>query len=264
MPTDAGAAAPVALFLFAHQDDEFGVFHAIEDCRRRGLRVVCAYFTRGAAGLAARRNAESARVLASLGVDPADIVFAGDALGIDDGALYTSLDRAGDWIARWLSSFAHIDKIHVTAWEGGHHDHDALHALAAHAAGRAGLLPRLRQYALYNRYRCRGPLFRVLSPLAANGPAETVRIPLARRLAYLRLCLQYPSQRMTWIGLFPFVLLHYLVRGTQTLQGVSLARMEERPHAGMLYYEYRDFCRWERLQERLAAWRGQAGAGAAG
>jgi LmbE family N-acetylglucosaminyl deacetylase len=29
---------PAALFLFAHQDDEFGVFQRIADCRRRGLR----------------------------------------------------------------------------------------------------------------------------------------------------------------------------------------------------------------------------------
>lgn len=260
MPTEPGAAQPVALFLFAHQDDEFGVFHVIEACRRQGRRVVCAYFTRGAGALAARRNAESARVLARLGVAGEDILFAGDELGIDDGALYTALDRAGDRMMRWLASFAAVENIYAPAWEGGHHDHDALHALAAHAADRLGLLPRLRQYALYNRYRCPGPFFRVLAPLAANGPAETFRIPPARRLAYLRLCLQYPSQRLTWIGLFPFVLLHYLLRGTQTLQGVSLARMEERPHAGRLYYEYRDFCRWEQLREGLAAWRRKAGA----
>ena len=85
-------------------------------------------------------------------------------------------------------------------------------------------------------------------------------VKMGGRWLHLRLCLQYPSQRMTWIGLFPFVLLHYLMRGTQTLQGVRLERMEERPHAGTLYYEYRNFCRWERLQERLAEWRRKAGA----
>jgi LmbE family N-acetylglucosaminyl deacetylase len=255
MPIDSRGGVPVALFLFAHQDDEFGVFHVIDACRRRGQRVVCAYLTRGVDGVAPRRNAESVRVLARLGVSRDDIVFAGDELGIDDATLYTALERADGWIERWFSSFEAIDTIHVLAWEGGHHDHDALHALAAQVADRLGLLPRLRQFPLYNGFRCPGPLFRVLAPLAANGPVESFPIPLSRRVVHLRLCLQYPSQWKTWTGLFPFVLFHYIVSGRQTLQAVRLDRIEERPHAGRLYYEQRNFCRWERLQERLREWR---------
>lgn len=259
MPTEPSSNRPVALFLFAHQDDEFGVFHVIEECRRRGQHVVCAYFTRGANGTALRRNAESTQVLGRLGVGPENIVFAGDQLGIDDTSLYTSLDRADVWITRWFSSFDNVENIYVTAWEGGHHDHDALHALTVRVAHRLGLVGRVRQYSLYNRYRRPGPLFRVLTPLAANGPVQASRIPLLRRLAYLRFCLQYPSQPITWIGLFPFVLLHYLLRGTQTLQAVSLDRIKEKPHAGTLYYEHRKFCSWERLQERLRAWQSKEG-----
>jgi hypothetical protein len=260
MPIEPRHVAPVALFLFAHQDDEFGVFHVIEACRRRGQRVVCAYLTRGSDSTGPRRNVESTRVLASLGVSPEDIVFAGDHLGIDDGALYTTLDRADAWIGQWFSSFETIGAIYILAWEGGHHDHDALHALTAQVADRLGLLPRLRQFALYNGYRCPGLLFRVLAPLAANGPVESFAIPLSRRLAYLRLCLSYPSQWKTWIGLFPFVLLHYVMHGRQTLQPVCLDRIEERPHAGTLYYEARNFCRWERMQDRLREWRSRRGA----
>lgn len=257
MPIEPHGAAPVALFLFAHQDDEFGVFHVIDTCRRRGQRVVCAYFTRGSGELAARRNAESIHVLGRLGVAPDNIVFAGDELGIDDGALYLSLERTEAWIERWFSSFGAIESIHVLAWEGGHHDHDALHVLATGVAERRGLLSRLRQFALYNGYRCPGPLFRVLAPLAANGPIQSFPIPLRRRIAYLGLCLQYPSQWKTWVGLFPFVLLHYLLDGRQTLQGVQPERTGERPHAGMLYYEKRNFCSWERMRERLQAWQGR-------
>lgn len=253
--------SPVALFLFAHQDDEFGVFHVIDACRRRGQRVVCAYLTRGSNGSASRRNAESRRVLGYLGVDTQDILFAGDELGIDDTMLYKSLERADAWIEQWFASFEHIERIHVLAWEGGHNDHDALHALAAQVADRLNLLPRLHQFSLYNGYRCPGPFFKVLTPLTANGPIESFRIPLLRRLAYLRLCLQYPSQRMTWVGLFPFVVLHYLTSGRQTLQAVALDRIEERPYAGTLYYEKRNFCRWEELQEHLHKWRNWSGTG---
>lgn len=254
MPTEPHSGEPVDLFLFAHQDDEFGVFHLIDACRRQGRRAACAYFTRGAGGLAARRNEESRRVLGKLGVNPSDIVFAGDLLAIDDAYLHQSLDAAGAWIGEWIGSFETVGHIYVPAWEGGHHDHDALHALAVIAARRLGLLPRVRQFALYNHKGCPGPLFRVLSPLAANGPVEFQRIGWAKRLAYLRLCLAYPSQRTTWIGLFPFVLLHYLLDGRQAVQAASMERLQQRPHAGTLYYEQRGFCEWQRLEDALLRW----------
>lgn len=255
MPIEERGASPVVLFLFAHQDDEFGVFHLLDECRRQGHRAVCAYLTRGVNGLALRRNEESRLVLARLGVAAGDILFAGDELGIDDATLPERLDAAGDWIARWLASSARVERIFVTAWEGGHHDHDALHALTVEISRRLGLLPVVRQFALYNHHRCPGPLFKVLSPLVANGPVESSRIPLARRLAHLRLCLRYPSQATTWIGLFPFVLLHYLLSGRQAVQAPSVERLGEKPHAGTLYYEQRGFYRWELMREKLRKWR---------
>lgn len=248
---------PVDLFLFAHQDDEFGVFHLIDECRRQGRRVACAYLTRGVNGLAGTRNEESLHVLVQLGVDARDVVFAGDLLAIDDAHLPLSLEAAGNWISEWIGSFGAVQRIHVTAWEGGHHDHDALHALTLHAANRHALLPKVRQFALYNHKGCPGPLFRVLSPLAANGPVEFQTIPWSKRLAYLRLCLKYPSQRMTWIGLFPFVSLHYLLDGRQALQAVSMARLEQRPHPDTLYYEQRGFFQWSRMQDMLLRWQGR-------
>lgn len=239
---------PVALFLFAHQDDEFGVYHAIDLCVARGQQVVCAYLTRGAA----RRNDESIAVLTAMGVAREDIVFAGDALAIDDGSLPAHLARAGTWIDSWFDSFDAIGQVCVTAWEGGHHDHDALHVLALHAAERRALLPRLRQYSLYNGHRLPGRLFRVLSPLAANGAVDSMPIPWPSRLRHLRQCLRYPSQRKTWFGLFPFVLVHYLLRGVQQLQPVSIARLAQKPHAGALFYERRFGFSWEQMQSRLA------------
>jgi len=254
MPTDT---APAALFLFAHQDDEFGVFERILDCRGRGLHVACAYLTDGqtASASAAQRNRESLAVLARLGVAPQDVFFAGAELGIGDARLPLHLARAADWIGAWIDRYPAFDTLHVTAWEGGHHDHDALHALAVTLAAERGLIKRTRQFSLYQAEGLPGPLFRVLAPLAANGPAEAIRIPWGRRLRYLRACLSYPSQRNTWLGLFPFVLLHYLLRGVEQLQPVAPARLDTRPHAGALYYEKRKFFTWERMQEALAAWR---------
>ena len=248
---------PSALFLFAHQDDEFGVFERIAACRRQGLRVVCAYLTDGqtAKASAATRNAESLAVLARLGVAPEDVHFAGQSLGIGDARLPLHMDAAGRWIGAWIDSHFPVDSIHVTAWEGGHHDHDALHALTVLLAAQRGLLARTWQFSLYQADGLPGPLFRVLAPLAANGPVTTSPIPWPGRRQYLRMCLSYPSQRTTWVGLFPMVLLHYLSHGAQTLQPVTPARLAERPHPGPLYYEKRRFFTWERLAEALEAWR---------
>lgn len=251
---------PAALFLFAHQDDEFGVFQRIADCRREGMHVACAYFTDGvtASATAAQRNAESRAVLARLGVADADIVFAGEQLGIGDATLPLHLDAAAAWLDTWLDGFPAIEALHVTAWEGGHHDHDALHALAVTLAARRGLLARTWQYALYQAKSLPGPLFRVLAPLPENGPARTWPISWPARRAYLGYCLSYPSQRGTWIGLLPFVLLHYVLRGTQALQAVDPGRLDARPHAGPLYYEKRAFFTWERMAQLVGAWRAKA------
>jgi LmbE family N-acetylglucosaminyl deacetylase len=248
---------PTALFLFAHQDDEFGVFQRIADCRAQGLRVACAYFTDGATptATAARRNRESLAVLARLGVAPEDVHFAGGQLGIGDAGLPQHLAPAARWLAHWLDGFEDIDSLHVTAWEGGHHDHDALHALAVTVAARRGLLARTWQYSLYQAAGLPGPLFRVLAPLPQNGQPRTRTIPWRARRAYLGYCLSYPSQRGTWVGLFPFVLLHYLLRGTQALQPVDPARLDQRPHPGPLYYEKRRFFSWDQMTRLVREWR---------
>lgn len=244
---------PAALFLFAHQDDEFGVFHRIEECVRNGLRVHCAYFTDGATASASAvtRNAESLAVLRQLGVRAEDVAFAGQQAGIPDAGLPERLPAAHAWLRGWLARFDRIDSIHVTAWEGGHHDHDALHALAVIVAQELGLLGRLRQFALYNAHGCLHPFFNALTALAENGPPDSQRIPLRARLRYLRLCASYPSQKSTWIGLLPFVALRYLVRGRQDLQAVSPGRLDEQPHPGKLYYERRAFYTWPAMRARL-------------
>jgi len=171
-------------------------------------------------------------------------------LGIGDAQLLQKLDSAATWLREWLQE-RKPEVIYIPAWEGGHHDHDALHALATHLLRSGGVRTTCWQFSLYNAWRRRAPLFRVLSPLADNGPAQCETIPWGARLRYLRLCLGYPSQARSWLGLLPFVLVHYLLRGTQCLQPVDVARSLERPHAGTLYYEARGFHTWDAVRSRL-------------
>jgi LmbE family N-acetylglucosaminyl deacetylase len=243
---------PAALFLFAHQDDEYGVFHRIEECVREGKRVHCAYFTDGASCTpSARRNHESLAVLAQLGVRSKDVAFAGEQVGLRDANLPEQLPSAYAWLSQWLDQFTRIDSIHIPAWEGAHQDHDALHALMVKAAQARGMLALLRQFPLYHGYRAIHPYVNALSPLAANGPVTTATIPWRARRRYLLLCLSYRSQKRTWAGLLPFVLWHYLLHGTQALQPACAARIEQQPHEGTLYYERRKFYSWDAMRNRI-------------
>lgn len=242
-----------ALFLFAHQDDECGVFQSICSELASGATVHCCYFTSGTpTGLNAdRRNLESQKVLLSLGVKISNIHFVGGDHSIRDGNLIDHIQFIFEWISLFLKEHDGPINVYMPAWEGGHPDHDALHTAGVIAIKQVGLIDCALQYPLYNGYRCYGPLFRVLLPLIENGQTQSIKIPFFNRLRFLGLCLQYPSQIKTWVGLFPFFLLHYFFWGRQDLQKVSLSRLKQRPHAGALYYERRGFATWNSLSAKL-------------
>lgn len=250
IPTQASA-----IFLFAHQDDETGILQKILDELQLNRKVLCVYLTHDTQNneVTARRNQESVAVLTKLGVTPANILFAGAELNIHDGDLLNHLTPARLWLEVFLAKQQSIGAIYLPAWEGGHHDHDALHALGVNVAHRAGLQKLTQQFSLYNAFNCFGPFFRVLLPLVANGPATSTKVSWSDRFRFLRCCLSYPSQAMSWVGLFPFMFLHYMIWGMQFTQPVSTARIQQRPHLGPLYYERRRYCKYEDLRQRIDA-----------
>jgi hypothetical protein len=247
----------IALFLFAHQDDEFGVYQKILDEKNNGSRICCAYLTDGASNgvLSEIRNLESLSVLRSLGVQECDIFFVGNELLIPDSKLLENLNKASIWIRNWITSNPEISVIFVPAWEGGHHDHDVLHAITITITEYLGNINIVKQFALYNNYKCPAPFFKVCSPLPFNGKVESTYYSKGARLKFLFYCLSYPSQFKTWLGLLPFVIHHYLFCGKQLLQPVSIARTYQRPHDGRLYYEIRGFSSWEVVEKSLESWR---------
>lgn len=241
------------LFLFAHQDDEFGVFQKIIDELADGQKVFCAYLTDGVSiGCSPeRRNRESIGVLVRLGVMRENILFVGGELSIPDGKLIDHLQKAKIWLSTWLSQESNVHRIYLPAWEGGHPDHDSIHALGVIVAKELNLVDIVWQYPLYNGYRCKGQLFRVLLPLPSNSEVVNKQISWHNRLRFIGFIFCYPSQVITWIGLLPFVLLHYLFYGTQSLQRVSISRILHPPHIGSLYYERRQFCTWKKMSKKL-------------
>jgi hypothetical protein len=243
-----------SLFLFAHQDDECGVFQAIYSELRSGTAVHCCFFTSGTpSGLSSSiRDMESQRVLSKLGVEPENIHFIGGKYTIPDGDLISQVNLVYEWIFSFLKNNRNSINIYLPAWEGGHPDHDVLHAAGVMAAKHADFINTTYQFPLYNGYRCFGPLFRTLLPLIENGEVRSSRIKFLNRFRFLGFCLRYPSQLKTWVGLFPFFFLHYFFWGSQALQKVSIERLFQKPHGGRLYYERRKFSSWEKVFSRLS------------
>ncbi len=238
------------IFLFAHQDDEYGVFHAISEAIKLGNDVWCVFVTDGGPAFE-RRNLESIKVLSHFGVDKNKILFIGKQLGIEDGKLLRDLKILADWLGSFLASHKSIRKIFVPAWEGGHPDHDILHAVSATIANRYELADKVWQFSLYNGYQCPAPFFRVMHPISSNGEIVIETIPFSQRFGYIRKCFHYRSQMQTWMGLFPFVFYAYIFIGQQRLQKISLERLDRKPHSGCLYYEYRGFSTWEDVEYGL-------------
>lgn len=220
----------LALFVFAHQDDEVIASTRITRELQGGNRVRCVYLTDGAGrGVdPAVRDAESLAVLADLGVGRADVVM-GER--VPDGDLPLHLDTALGIVE--AAAAGEPDRVYSLAFEGGHQDHDASHLVALAYACRHGLLRRTWQLPFYTGSGAPGKLFRVMRPVPGL-PACARRLPRDQALRSARLATRYPSQKRTWIGLAPEYLLR---RGLQRREILQPVTVPPRPIAGTPLYD---------------------------
>jgi hypothetical protein len=246
------------IFLFAHQDDEFGVFPLLELLARRKERIRCIYLTDGASKFSnpSVRNRESLHVLGRYGIPDVAVTFLGEALGIGDGQLHGHLERAGKALATLLAD-KRTKRVYVPAYEGGHHDHDCTHALGIWLKHN-GLCDRVIQFPLYHGKNLPGPWFKVTSPIEDNGRPRLFKYSLASGIKYCLSCLAYRSQWRTWVGLWPFFAFACLVQRRQILQRAGERVFFGRPHAGSLFYERRFGVAYETLAEAIGRLHDQA------
>ncbi len=246
---------PHVVFIFAHQDDEFSAAPWIDEEITAGHRVSCAYLTDGSARAdASVRDAESLSALALLGVRREDVAFLSDRERIHDGALVSNLDRASALLGGWLNVHApSAARIYSLAWEGGHPDHDAAHLVALAAAVARGLVEDSWQLSIYNAYRCPKPLYRVLKQLPSSRRRRIRSYSVRDAWRFANFCWHYPSQRRTWIGLFPEAAMRRLVIRRDVVVQFDVARVLERPHPGELLYERMFGTSYEEFEEK-ATW----------
>ncbi len=211
------------------------------------------------------RTAESRAVLGSLGVPAGSVRVVGAPLGIGSDALPEHIGAAYAALRDEVAGLALPPPLRITApaWEGGHPDHDAAHLAAARLARELGI-GELREVALYNGYRRRGPFFRVLSFCdgARVGDDAGRRLSAAEALRYGLLCWRYASQRRTWLGLFPGAFARLIARRRHAVRTVDANRALRRPHAGALYYERRWGVAYERFTALTAGFYPADGGGA--
>ena len=230
-------------FIFAHQDDEFGCFFEIHQLANKGKKVLVFYLTSGSSDgkLNLQRNNESVSVLQKLGVKKNNIYFIGSNKKIPDGLLPEYLYSSYTSILNIIKIVGKPKEIYCHAYEGGHQDHDAAHFLSIKVAEKFNLVNRTFQFSLYTSSSNRIFFYRLFYPLRKNGSLIIKKIPCTLRLFFLGLCFYYKSQFKSWIGLFPFLVSHYIFNGTQILQPVSLKGLRRKPFKGKPLYQRRGY-----------------------
>jgi len=238
------------LYVLAHFDDEYFAWPMIAQGVRAGVAQHLVYVADyPTPALSARRRDESVRALGDLGVPRSNIVHIAE--GVADGAVHRHLPQAFAALRRAVARMPEVNRIVVSAWEGGHADHDACAAMAAALAAELGNIP-VDQFSLYSGKGLAGPLFRAGAPLGENGPRQRIGLSPAMWLRFMAAVRFYPSQRKTWFGLWPAMWWSYLRRG-YGFQRLDPERLSQRPHAGPLLYERRFKVAYEEVQALAGA-----------
>jgi LmbE family N-acetylglucosaminyl deacetylase len=222
--------------VYAHFDDEYCALPLVRRLAREGVDqhflYVADYRT---PELAATRFAESRALLAHLGVDPAKARHVGAGTGAQDGSVFRHLPAAFAALEQGLAEIGPVERFVVTAFEGGHMDHDMCALMTSELARARGGVP-VDQISLYNGPHLGGPFFHGGSPLPENGPVTNVALGGGDWAHWMAAVRFFPSQAKTWAGLWPAMFWTYAKRGFG-YQRLDPARVRQRPHEGALFYE---------------------------
>lgn len=239
------------LFVFPHPDDEFGALSALSYHKKKGDRILCVFVT-STPNMAPLRANESHRVFRRLGLDATSLLFLGDELKVPDGTPWLQQSRLVDWFDNFFKSNPELSAAYIPAFEGGHQDHDFIHALVVLSAARHNQISKIHQVPLYTGCGLPWLFFSVEKALRNNGPVHLLfPSTFLTRMWQLSLIFEYRSQWTTWLALFPVLAVRRMHRRRQQIQSVSVERVFERPHEGPLLYERRGTCSWDRVHTQI-------------
>lgn len=217
------------LLLIPHPDDEVvGCAAAIGRARAAGAAVFGLYLTTGVAPVdalwplqrrhhgerVARRREEALRAAAALGLEP--LHFAERPSRTLKAELGPALAEIETALRRCAA-----DAVWVSAWEGGHQDHDVANFLAARVVGRVAVT----EYAEYN---FAGGAVRAQRFPRETGSETVLRLSAQEAAAKRALLDLYRSERAN---------LAHIRTEVESLRPLPRHDYAAPPHAGMLFRE---------------------------
>ena len=228
-------------YLFAHQDDEFGVFIDIEK-KILDYNVYIIYLTSGydkkiSESKLSKRDNESIKVLSKIGVKKKNIYFFGKQLQINTNQLILNINKAYFKLKSFMNNKRPF-QIVTLAWEGGHEDHDACNILGRKLGYNFKIINNCEEFSLYNAFNCNFIYFRVFNALKKS---KIIKTNFFNRFKYVTFLFSYKSQLKIWFGLYPFIIYHYIFKGYNCMQSLNKSKTISRPHKGKLLYESRKY-----------------------
>lgn len=223
--------------IIAHQDDEVPIAWLLDRIIKKNSKIEIFCMTSGSPTNAERtietRNNETYNALNNIGILKEDIHFIGHELNIPDGALHEHLNKADQELQKYFLK-KNFDLILTLCNEGGHQDHDCCNHLSRKIAKRFDL--ELFSFSLYNGFGTSWKFFKTNFPIPDQGQIVPCKIFFRDIRKIIEQASFYPSQKITWFGLFPILLLS-LLKMKFYFQNDNLDFKSNRPHAGPLLYE---------------------------
>ncbi len=237
-------------YIFAHQDDEFGIFAQLKKDINLNEPIIF-YLTSGTGKKIDKnklylRDKESLKSLISLGVKKKNIIFIGRKLGIKHNKLYLNSKKIILFFEKFISNNFKPDEIFTHSWEGGHEDHDTCNLITRKIKIKYKI-KNCYQFSLYNAFNTNILFYKVFNPISKKN-RKKIFAKFKDRILFLKLLFNYRSQIKTWIGLYPFVISHYLFKGFNIIEKLNTSKIISRPHSGRLLYEKRNFCKFSDLK----------------
>ena len=239
--------------MFSHQDDEFGCFAKLDkDILTENTYVF--YLTNGTdqnsrKDLLSQRDKESLKSLKKLGLRKKNIYFIGSELQINHYSLYLNLEKVYKKIEEKIKKIGIPNSIITHSWEGGHEDHDACNLIGRKIAFNYKIVKKSFQFSQYNAYQTKLLFFKVFNQID-NKKGKKFYTKFKRRIFFIRLLFIYSSQIKIWLGLYPFIIFHYLFRGYNYMEKLNNDKFIKKPHSEKLLYEIRKFCSFKKFRNK--------------
>ncbi len=243
-----------SVFFLAHYDDEFGIYEEIRLHIIQKIPLHIVYLTSSNInGISEEsRERESLSALKKLGVEKENVSFIGKEMSVPDLALKDHLIASYINSKNLIENLGNVGKIFTLAYEGGHPDHDSINFLCSRLISKHASKIEGWQFPLYCGPGLIGSFFYLFKPLKNNGPITKKRIEAKNIRLFLKLIFCYKSQFKTFIGLYPFYLLHMVFKKYQVTQKINPSRIYNRPHKGRLLYERRKMDEFEQLKLKMS------------